>query len=216
VARCIAKTRPLIYVFCEGASEVVYTEYLKKRFSKVAVIEKPIHGLFAEADGKFKKEIRYRNYIDVTDEIWFFFDVEWDKTIEWNKIQATLKTLRNLRRKQKITIRLLMTTACIEYWLLLHFCTTNAPIQDKAAKGKIMDTLKQNYEPAYEKGDKDSTHRIAEKYKTAIANGSWTLRQLESLGLPLFEKEDVRNAWLYDCSYSFTTVHEAIEFLEAL
>lgn len=216
MARCMATPKPLIYIFCEGSSEVVYAEYLKMHFLKVAVIEKPILGLFTVAEAKFEKEIRYRNAIDVTDEIWFFFDVEREKAIEWNKIQAVIKTLRNLRRKNKITIRLLMTTACIEYWLLLHFCATDASIPDKAAKGRILETLRQKYEPAYEKGDKASTHRIAEKYKTAIVNGSWTLQQLESLGLPLCETEDVRNAWLYDCTYSFTTVHEAIEFLENL
>lgn len=33
------KTKPLIYVFCEGESEQAYTEFLKKTFSDLAVIK---------------------------------------------------------------------------------------------------------------------------------------------------------------------------------
>lgn len=33
-------------------------------------------GLFDEADNKFKKDKKYREDAEVTDEVWFFFDVE--------------------------------------------------------------------------------------------------------------------------------------------
>ena len=75
------KIKPLIYIFCEGESEIEYGKCLKERFSDVAVIMKPVKGLFSEAERKFKKEARYRNKIEVTDEIWFFFDVDHDQAL---------------------------------------------------------------------------------------------------------------------------------------
>ena len=36
------KIKPLIYVFCEGESEIEYTKYLKEKFEDVAVIQKPV------------------------------------------------------------------------------------------------------------------------------------------------------------------------------
>ncbi len=66
MARQTRKTKPLIYVFCEEAD--------------TAVIKcVPQTGLFQEAKDKFDKEPRYRDNVDVTDEIWFFFDVEDDE-----------------------------------------------------------------------------------------------------------------------------------------
>lgn len=49
------KIKPLIYVFCEGESEIEYIKYLKEKFEDVAVIQKPVKGLFEVADKKFKK-----------------------------------------------------------------------------------------------------------------------------------------------------------------
>ena len=36
-------------------------------------------GLFEEAQDKFSKDKNYRDSAEVTDEIWFFFDVEQDE-----------------------------------------------------------------------------------------------------------------------------------------
>ena len=75
--RKVKSAKPLIYVFCEGESEQAYTDYLKKTFSDVAVLKRPPDtGLFEEAEAKFSKSPKYKNSIDVTDEIWFFYDVE--------------------------------------------------------------------------------------------------------------------------------------------
>jgi len=35
-------------------------------------------------------------------------------------------------------------------------------------------------------------------------------------GIPKLEDNDVRSQWLYQCGKTFTTVQEAIEFLESL
>ena len=115
------KIKPLIYVFCEGESEIEYTKYLKEKFEDVAVIQKPVKGLFEVADKKFKKDAKYRNNAEVTDEIWFFFDVDDGQTGSWDRIQKIVSTLKKLRKKPNIRVRLLMTTGCVEFWFLLHY-----------------------------------------------------------------------------------------------
>ena len=68
--RKVKPAKPLIYVFCEGESEQAYTDYLKKTFSDVAVLKRPPDtGLFEEAEAKFSKSPKYKNSIEVTDEI---------------------------------------------------------------------------------------------------------------------------------------------------
>ena len=53
--RPIKKSKPYIVVFCEGESEQVYMDFLKKEFRDVAVIKRVnTTGLFAEADGIFR------------------------------------------------------------------------------------------------------------------------------------------------------------------
>ena len=49
--------KAIIRVFCEGESEQAYTEYLKKKFSDVAVIQYPKEpGLFDRAEDRFNSE----------------------------------------------------------------------------------------------------------------------------------------------------------------
>lgn len=66
------KIKPLIYIFCEGESEIEYAKFLKEKYEDVAVIQKPVKGLFDTAGKKFKKDAKYKNNTEVTDEIWFF------------------------------------------------------------------------------------------------------------------------------------------------
>ena len=95
--------KPLIYVFCEGESEQAYTDFLKKTFSDIAVIKRPKStGLFEEANDIFKKDKRYRDSAEVTDEIWFFFDVEADQRDKWDARLKIIKELRKLRKKTGI------------------------------------------------------------------------------------------------------------------
>ena len=119
--RKVKPAKPLIYVFCEGESEQAYTDYLKKTFSDVAVLKRPPDtGLFEEAEAKFSKSPKYKNSIEVTDEIWFFYDVEEKDIPKWNDRLAIIKKLRKLRKKQGIRVRLLMTSGCIEYWFITN------------------------------------------------------------------------------------------------
>ena len=58
--------KSIIKVFCEGESEQAYTEYLKRKFSDVAVIQYPKEpGLFDRAEERFKKDPQYRDYTEV-------------------------------------------------------------------------------------------------------------------------------------------------------
>lgn len=210
------KARPLIYVFCEGESEQVYTDFLKRTFSDLAVVKRPsTTGLFEEAQDKFSKDKRFRDYAEVTNEIWFFFDVETDQRDKWDSRYKIIKKLRKLRKDQDIKVRLLMTTACIEYWLMLHYKKYSPVIKTTADKERILHEL-QAKEKTYKKGDEKSTFHIAENYQTAVKNAKDIFQSLLKDGLPGLIETDERNKWLYTCSKTFTTVFEAIEFLESL
>ena len=83
--RQLKREKPYIVVFCEGESEQAYTDFLKKEFKDVASIKRPSStGLFEEADSKFKKDKSYRDYAEVTDGIWFFFDLETKDIQKWD------------------------------------------------------------------------------------------------------------------------------------
>ena len=216
MARPTKKTKPLIYVFCEGESEQAYTDFLKKTFSDIAVVKRPKSpGLFEEARDKFDKDKSYRDNAEVIDEIWFFFDVEKDQREKWNARLKIIKSLRRLRNKPGIKVRLLMTTACIEYWLMLHYKKYTPDIETVADKQRILHEV-QSREKDYEKGDYPSTARIAERYPTAVKNARDVLTELLQEGLSELADTDERNRWLYFSSKSFSTVFEAIEFLESL
>ena len=75
MSRSTKPAKPYIVVFCEGESEQAYTDFLRKEFKDVASIHRPkATGLFDVADSKYKKDTKYRDYAEVTDEVWFFFD----------------------------------------------------------------------------------------------------------------------------------------------
>lgn len=163
------KIKPLIYVFCEGESEIEYVNFLKEKYEDVAVIQKPVKGLFSTADKKFKKEAKYRNNAEVTDEIWFFFDVDDGQTGSWDKNKKIISVLQKLRKKPNIRVRLLMTTGCVEYWFLLHYKKICPSIQNVAEKENVMKMLL-NECPGYTKGNPVMTRKIAENLNTAMIN----------------------------------------------
>ena len=143
------------------------------------------------------------------------FDVEKDQREKWEARLKIIKSLRRLRNKPGIKVRLLMTTACVEYWLMLHYKKYTPDIETVADKQRILHEV-QSREKDYEKGDYPSTARIAERYPTAVKNARDVLTKLLQEGLPELADTDERNRWLYFSSKSFSTVFEAIEFLELL
>lgn len=216
MARPTRKTKPLIYVFNEGESEQAYTEFLKRFFSDYAVVKYPKStGLFEEARDRFEKDKKFRDSAEVTDEIWFFFDVEKDEKSKWEARYQIVKQLRRLRKKPEIRIRLLMTTACIEYWLMLHYKRYAPDIESPADKQRVLREVKSHVK-TYEKGDYTATAQIAEKYPDAVTNAKSVLNDLLQEGMPELNDTDTRNKWLYTCSKTFSTVFEAIEYLESL
>lgn len=214
--RKIKPAKTLIYVFCEGESEQVYTDYLKKIFSDVAVIKRPPDtGLFDEADAKFSKSPKYRNSIEVTDEIWFFYDIEEKDISKWNDRFAIIKKLRKLRKKVGIRVRLLMTSGCIEYWFMLHYKYYTPKLITVPEKEKVINEVKKIV-PTYKKGDYVSTEKIAVNYMNAVTNSKKTIKALQSDGLPGLADTDERNQWLNTKSVTFSNVYEAIEYLLGL
>lgn len=210
------KSKPYIVVFCEGESEQAYTDFLKKEFGDAASIRRPAStGLFDEADNKFKKDKKYRDNAEVTDEVWFFFDVETADADLWDARMKIIKRLRSLRKRPGIRVRLLMTTGCIEYWLMLHYEMCAPSIQTVAEKQRVMDRLLTK-EPSYRKGDAEVTAKIAQNYPTAVINAKQTVSNLFQQGLPGLEDTDERNRWLCQKCITFSTVYEAIDFLTSL
>ena len=214
--RRIKHAKPLIFVFCEGESEQAYTDFLKQRFANVAVIKRPsATGLFEEADRRFQKDPKFRDYAEVTDEIWFFFDVETKDIGKWEQRLAMIKRLRRLRRNPNIRVRLLMTTGCIEYWLMLHYKMFSPPVLEVADKERMLAEVVAR-EASYVKGSYEATARIAERYPFAVEHAEKILVNLLSDGLPGLEDTDERNQWLCKQCKTFSTVNEAITFLEQL
>lgn len=216
MARKLKKSKVSICVFCEGESEQAYTDFLKSKFQDVAVFKRPSStGLFEEADNRFKKDPKYRDYSDVFDEIWFFFDVEEKDVDNLSKRLEIIKRLRRLRKKPQIRVRLLMTTGCIEYWLMLHYRLFAPPVLTVPEKEQMLRQVIKE-EPIYKKGNYIATARIAQHYPTAVKNAGIVLQNLLKEGMPGLEDTDERNLWLCKNCRTFSTVQEAISFLESL
>ena len=216
MARKLKKSKVSICVFCEGESEQAYTDFLKSKFQDVAVFKRPSStGLFDDADSRFKKDPKYRDYADVIDEIWFFFDVEEKDVDNLSKRLEIIKRLRRLRKKPQIRVRLLMTTGCIEYWLMLHYRLFAPPVLTVPEKEQMLRQVIKE-EPTYKKGNYIATARIAQHYPTAVKNAGIVLQNLLKEGMPGLEDTDERNLWLCKNCRTFSTVQEAITFLESL
>ena len=71
-------------------------------------------------------------------------------------------------------------------------------------------------EPTYKKGNYIATARIAQHYPTAVKNAGIVLQNLLKEGMPGLEDTDERNLWLCKNCRTFSTVQEAISFLESL
>lgn len=216
MARKTKPSKPLIYVFWEGESEECYAKFLKQEFEDVASIKLASKkGLFEEAKSCFDKSPTYKNYIDVTNEIWFFFDVEESDQQHWDDRFKIIQKLRKLKKKSGIRVRLLMTTGCIEYWFMLHYRFLSPNLTTKPEKDRMKEMVRSKM-PGYAKGDWDTISKIATLYPEAMKNGKKTLENLRADGLPTLDDTDERNRWLHQSSRTFTTVQEAIEFLEGL
>lgn len=211
------KIKPAILVFCEGETEIEYAKWLKDIFFSVVAIQTPAKVSFEDVLKKVAKNKKYANNISDIDEIWLFFDVDREQGDQdkWESRLGIIKELRKLKKKPNIKVRLLMTTACVEYWLLLHYIKTQTPIMTAVDKEAILNEVVKQ-EPAYKKGDAASILSIAENYKEAVKNGQWVVERLREISLPRDESEDAINEWLYKNSQTFTNVHEAILFLESL
>ena len=216
MSRPTKREKKYIVVFCEGESEQAYMSFLKKEFRDIATFRwAKSPSPFEEADKRFEKDKKYRDNAEVTDEIWFFFDVETKDIDKWDAHMKIIKKLRKLRKKPGIKVRLLMTTGCIEYWLMLHYEMYAPSIRTVAEKNQVMNHLRRRV-PNYEKGDVNVTEEIAENYPTAITNARQTLYNLLDQGLPTLEDTDERNHWLCQKCLTFSNVHEAINFLIGL
>lgn len=207
--------KKLIYVFCEGESEVAYINQLKNIFKKVAVL-RPEKAMIPKLKSMFKPSASHEGEESEIDEIWFFFDIEEvDRVTHWESWKNTLKEFSKGRKTSNIKIRLLITTACVEYWFLLHYQKTTQSIKSSADKNHISQELSK-FIPDYKKANSDAISEISSNYKTALKNGAWTLQQIPGYEQIPTDNWLERDSWLFTCNYTFTTVHEAINHLEEL
>ena len=231
--RQVRRQRLKIYAFCEGESEKQYLKRLGMDFSDRISITPKVE-LFENAVRRFEKDAEYKKNIPELDEIWFFFDAgDIDGMAkEWNTIQPHIKTLRTLRRmrqKPQIRVRLLMTTGCLEYWLMLHFQKYRPAVLTKEQRDQVVrdldKTCQNTFSRPYEKGNADIIDKI---FTTGLGNaiqyGAYYLQELEKSGLPPLTyplepdsgELDKRYEWLLSQTDTFTTVQEAIVFLRSL
>ena len=77
-----------------------------------------------------------------------------------------------------------MTSACIEYWLLLHYELYSPPVQTVAEKKQIMNKLLK-FEANYKKGNSEITAKIAQHYPTAVKNS-------KKNSMPVFNRGNAR------------------------
>lgn len=208
-------TKPYIVVFCEGESEKAYISCIQKFFCDVAVIKKQKMSSFKDALSILTKNPSYRDALEITDEIWFFFDAENDKADTWPEVEKIIRRIEHLKSGHKIKVRLLMTTGCVEYWFLLHFEQCAPSISTRETKENV-EAMLRIHEPTYQKGEEKVTSHIAENFETAIVNGSWSIQRLQSVGIPSIIDCPERNAWLFQGLKTFSTVQEALIYLQEL
>lgn len=208
--RRVKREKPYIIVFCEGESEKAYADFLKREFRDVAVIQRPKStGTFDESGRRFRNDHKYLNNAEVTDEIWFFFDVETVDIPKWSGRLRIISRLRKLRKKHGIRIRLLMTTGVLNTGSCYTMSIWHRLSAQLRTKERMLSRVVTK-EPTYKKGDMDAISRIAENYPTAVVNN------LLLQGLPGLDNTDKRNEWLCTQCLTFSAVYEAIEFLESL
>ncbi|MCI6090394.1 MAG: RloB family protein [Solobacterium sp.] len=167
-------------------------------------------GLFMTADKAFNERGAYFNDVFDVDEIWIVFDTEKELHPCLNDNWEITKSLR--KRCKYADVKLFMTKGCIEYFFLLHYKKARPLIATPQDKMKLLTQLaSKEYCSGYKKGDKFTTWKIAENYKTAIENGNWSLKQISNETAGLNSDEVLRK--LYFTDSTFTNTHQAVEHL---
>ena len=110
-----------------------------------------------------------------------------------------IETLRGLREKPNVHVRLLMTTACIEYWLMLHYKmmipTSLTTVEDKERmRHQLIEIV-----PNYQREMKRRSVKSLTEYPKAVERGGRVLAALLDDGLPSLDDTDERNRWLCQC-----------------
>ena len=110
-----------------------------------------------------------------------------------------------------------MTSGCVEYWFRLHYEMAIPALHTVADKDNAYHRIQQIV-PGYEKGDPATIRQIAPRWPEAVQRGAEVLARLTVDGMPPIgtKNSDERDAWLHRNEYTFTTVQEAIQFLESL
>lgn len=125
---------PVFFIFCEGETEEVYCDFLRRQFQIPVQVRAKIAGLSIS-------ELYIRNFLadakkyfySKSDRIFLMFDAD---------IPEMLKRLQRIK-----DALLLISDPCVELWFLLHYQNQNAWI----TSAECLQKLKANI-PAYKKG----------------------------------------------------------------
>lgn len=157
--------KKVIYVFWEGETEQEYIKFLKDEFENIAVIYyctkkallrllSPIIITKITMITKIS-EILYQNLMNYGFSL--IRKLKW--AISGTKNELFRRYYKFKEKRNPLKIRLLMTTGCAEYWLLLHYRKTAPAIATPADKDKILMEVKKIV-PSYKKGDKASIKKL--------------------------------------------------------
>lgn len=226
--RQVGQLRKVIHVFCEGPTETAYLKCLKPDYEKVVTFHfhQNTHSkeLYEKAYLIMKNDKNSALSCGNADEFWFVFDIEPKHRSKFEAHQNYLEKIKSEVKNKNLKFRFLLTSGCMEYWFMLHFEKTAPPMDLKQKDVQIKSLEKVLSLKSYKKGDEKQLIPLMAKKETACDNGAWCLSRLDDLAKlddlskqgTLSKQEKERLKFFYESGVTFTTVHEAILFLEKL
>lgn len=159
--------RPLILIVCEGETEKLYFEAMRKelRFSSIEIHvpyrtegSAPIN-VVAFAEKKCKESYEHAYCV---------FDR--DNHESFNRARERIRTL-STRKRNPLPLKEAISVVCFEIWILMHFTKTDKQYNNS---DEIIRHLKEKgYIPDYNKTHPQLFEKIKSRQNTAIENAKW-------------------------------------------
>lgn len=184
----VKQLKPRILILVEGIeTEVKYFNAFKKsdKFKrKLEAVQIDIYkpkdhspkGIASEAKSKIKIA---NNEKYPYQEVWLVLDRD-----KHSKVAETFNEILAHNNSHKIKIYIAFSNICFEYWILLHFEQTSRPFnrcdENKNHEANVIDYIKKNHEPKYDKSNYNFLQLIETKLDTAIKNAVWLEKRNET------------------------------------
>lgn len=144
------KTKPVIWVFCEGETEELYISFLNKKYDFKLT---PILRKQKISQDIINRHLNYKGFDPKKDFVFLFYDLD-DSTFN-----VTL---------HKINETLLGTNPCIEFWFLLHYGDYRSMISTYNCKNKEMLKCCPSYRPG-QRFPSDLTEKLSNDVLEAVS-----------------------------------------------